>query len=143
VCWGTRRPYNPGVSREKMAPDNRLGACLRYQRLRLSMTIRPCARHWKCSCNLWATALPLLARLRNFSTPGKLITDVQMPGLSGFDLHDRLIALGHRIPIIFITAHPDENVRMRAMTAGAVGIMSKPFTHDHLLGYLAKASKAT
>ena len=49
-----------------------------------------------------------------------LITDVQMPGLSGIDLQDRLIARGHRIPIIFITGYPDDSVRARAMKAGAV-----------------------
>ena len=40
-----------------------------------------------------------------------VITDVHMQGLSGIDLQDRLIANGHHIPIIFITAHPDDNVR--------------------------------
>ena len=50
------------------------------------------------------------------------ITDVQMPGLSGCDLQDRLIARGHRIPIIFITGYPDENVRARAIKAGAVAL---------------------
>ena len=72
-----------------------------------------------------------------------LITDLQMPGLSGIDLQDRLIARGHRIPIIFITGHPDENVRIRAMKAGAIGFLSKPYNHDHLLGYLEKALKAS
>ena len=48
-----------------------------------------------------------------------LITDLHMPGLSGLDLQDRLIATGHRFPIIFITGYPDENVRVRAMKAGA------------------------
>ena len=72
-----------------------------------------------------------------------LITDVQMPGLSGLDLQDRLIAGGHRIPIIFITGYPDENVRARAMKAGAVAFLSKPVNPDHLLGYLGKALKAT
>ena len=49
-----------------------------------------------------------------------LITDVQMPGLSGIDLQDRLIARGYCIPIIFMTGYPDDNVRARAMKAGAV-----------------------
>jgi FixJ family two-component response regulator len=71
-----------------------------------------------------------------------LITDVQMPGLSGCDLQDRLIARGHRIPIIFITGYPDENVRARAIKAGAVAFLSKPANLDHLLGYLGKALKA-
>ena len=65
-----------------------------------------------------------------------------MPGLSGLDLQDRLIARGHRFPIIFITGYPDEDVRARAMKAGAIGFLSKPFNDDHLLGYLDKALKA-
>jgi FixJ family two-component response regulator len=70
-----------------------------------------------------------------------LIADVHMPGLSGLDLQDRLIAKGHRIPIIFITANPEEKVRARAMNAGAVGFLGKPFNLDHLLSYLEKALK--
>ena len=72
-----------------------------------------------------------------------LITDLHMPGLSGLDLQDRLIARGHRIPIIFITGYPDDTVRARAMNAGAVAFLSKPYHHDHLLGYLDKALKAS
>ena len=71
-----------------------------------------------------------------------LITDVQMPGLTGIDLQDRLIADGHRIPIIFITAHPDDNVRARAMKAGAVGFLVKPVDPDHLIGCIEKALQA-
>jgi FixJ family two-component response regulator len=73
-----------------------------------------------------------------------LITDVQMPpGLSGVDLQDRLIARGHRIPIIFITGYPDDSVRARAMKAGAVAFLGKPYNHDHLLGYVEKALNAS
>ena len=71
-----------------------------------------------------------------------LITDLQMPGLSGIDLQDWLIAQGHRFPIIFLTAYPDQAARMRAMKAGAIGFLSKPFKFDDLLGYLDKALKA-
>ena len=71
-----------------------------------------------------------------------LITDLHMPGLSGLDLQERLIAQGHRFPIIFLTAYPDEGVRMRAMKAGAVGFLTKPCNHGHLLDCLAKALKA-
>ena len=71
-----------------------------------------------------------------------LITDVQMPGLSGLDLQDRLIAEGHRIPIIFITGHPDDNARARAMKAGAIAFLSKPVNPGHLLGYLDGVLKA-
>ena len=57
-----------------------------------------------------------------------LITDLQMPGLSGLDLQSRLIADGHCIPIIFVTGLSDEKFRVRAMSAGAVGFLSKPLS---------------
>ena len=71
-----------------------------------------------------------------------VITDVQMPGLSGLDLQDRLIADGRCIPIIFITGHPDDNARARAMKAGAIGFLHKPVHADHLSGYVEKALQA-
>ena len=71
-----------------------------------------------------------------------LISDVQMPGLTGIDLQNRLIAGGHRIPIIFLTGHPDDNTRARAMRAGAVGFLGKPFDTLHLIGCIEKALNA-
>src|SRR6476646_3313158 len=68
-----------------------------------------------------------------------LITDLHMPGLTGLDLQDRLIAEGYRFPVIFLTGYPDENVRARALKSGAVAFLSKPFNQDQLLGYLDKA----
>src|SRR5262245_48426062 len=68
-----------------------------------------------------------------------LITDLQMPGLSGIELQDRLIAGGHRMPIIFITAYPEESIRVRAMKAGAVCFMSKPYSDASLVGCIEKA----
>ena len=70
-----------------------------------------------------------------------LITDVQMPGLSGIDLQDHLVARGHSIPTIFMTGYPDVSVQARAMKAGAVGFLSKPYNVDHLIGCLDKALK--
>ena len=71
-----------------------------------------------------------------------IISDVQMPGLSGVDLQDHLIARGLCIPIIFMTGFPDDRVRARAMKAGAVGFFSKPFSEDHFIGCIDKALKA-
>jgi FixJ family two-component response regulator len=67
-----------------------------------------------------------------------LITDVQMPGLSGLDLQDRLITSDHRIPIIFLTGYPDENVRSRALKAGALAFL-RSFNHHDLVDHLEKA----
>ncbi len=68
-----------------------------------------------------------------------LIADVRMPGLSGIDLQHRLIARGVRMPTIFITAFPEEGTRRRAMTAGAVGYLGKPFSEESLLTCLDAA----
>src|SRR6516164_9885634 len=68
-----------------------------------------------------------------------LITDLQMPGLSGLDLQGRLIGDGHCIPVIFVTAFPDEKFRVRAMRAGAVGFLSKPFDESLLISCLDSA----
>ena len=68
-----------------------------------------------------------------------LITDLQMPGLSGLDLQGRLIADGHCIPIIFVTGLSDEKFRVRAMSAGAVGFLSKPLDESLLISCLESA----
>ena len=72
-----------------------------------------------------------------------LILDVRMPGMSGIELQDRLIASGRMVPIIFITAHADEEERARILERGAVGCLQKPFTDDALLDAIAKAIGAT
>jgi FixJ family two-component response regulator len=68
-----------------------------------------------------------------------LITDVQMPGLSGIDLQRGLIARGIQMPTIFITAFPEERTRQRALTAGAFGYLGKPFSEESLVSCLDKA----
>jgi FixJ family two-component response regulator len=68
-----------------------------------------------------------------------LITDVQMPGLSGIDLLRDLIARGVKMPTIFITAFPEERARDSALTAGAVGYLGKPFSEESLLKCLNRA----
>src|ERR1700722_7998411 len=62
-----------------------------------------------------------------------LIADIRMPGMSGLELQAKLNAERCRIPIIFITAHGDERMRMQALRAGAVEFMAKPFDDEALL----------
>ena len=62
-----------------------------------------------------------------------LIVDVQMPGMDGLQLQSQLAATGCRVPIIFITAYDDEESRRRAMQAGAVAFLGKPFSDQELL----------
>ena len=70
-----------------------------------------------------------------------LVLDVRMPGMSGLELQTRLNAEGSSIPIIFITAHTDAKLKMQAMTAGAVGFLSKPFDDEVLLEKVRPALK--
>jgi FixJ family two-component response regulator len=64
---------------------------------------------------------------------GCLITDIRMPGMSGLQLQARLNAECCRIPTIFITAHGDEEMRFRALRAGAVEFLLKPFDDEALV----------
>jgi FixJ family two-component response regulator len=68
-----------------------------------------------------------------------IITDLQMPGLSGIDLQRRLIADGHRTPMIFVTAFPSDRLRKQALDAGAFGFLSKPFDESSLITCIDKA----
>ena len=69
-------------------------------------------------------------RRRNVSC---VIADVQMPGMTGIELHNRLVSSGEPIPTILITAFPDERSRERALQAGVIGYLAKPFSEDDLL----------
>ncbi len=71
--------------------------------------------------------------------PACLILDVRMPGLSGIDLQRELVESGIRIPIIFITAHGDIPTTVRAMKAGAVEFLTKPFRSRGLLDAIHSA----
>ena len=62
----------------------------------------------------------------------RLIAGVQMSGMTGFELYQRLSASGKPIPTILLTAYPDDAVRERALSAGIIGYLSNPFEEDDL-----------
>src|SRR5581483_6865897 len=68
-----------------------------------------------------------------------LVLDVSLPGLSGLDLQRELTGTGVRIPVIFLTGHGDVPTSVRAMTAGAVEFLTKPFEDLDLLGAIRHA----
>jgi RNA polymerase sigma factor (sigma-70 family) len=72
-------------------------------------------------------------------SPSCLVLDVRMPGVSGLALQESLAAAGHRIPIIFITGHGDITMSVRAMKAGAVDFLPKPFNDQDLLESIQEA----
>jgi|SRR5712691_108207 len=68
-----------------------------------------------------------------------LITDVQMPGMNGIELQNRVKTLGFSTPVIFVTAFPDERIRARALEAGAIGFLNKPFDGRDLIKHIQMA----
>jgi FixJ family two-component response regulator len=71
--------------------------------------------------------------------PSCLILDVRLPGMSGLDLQRKLLEAGIQIPIIFITAHGDIPMTVRAMKSGAVEFLTKPFRDQDLLDAIQQA----
>ena len=71
--------------------------------------------------------------------PGCLVLDVRMPGLSGLDLQERLLSGRVRLPIIFISGHGDIPMAVRAVQAGAVDFLQKPFSDQQLLDRVNQA----
>jgi FixJ family two-component response regulator len=65
--------------------------------------------------------------------PGCLVLDVRLPGMSGLTFHQELVKEGVMLPVIFITGHGDIPMSVRAMKAGAIEFLTKPFHHQELL----------
>jgi FixJ family two-component response regulator len=72
---------------------------------------------------------------------GCLILDVRMPGMSGLELQRQLVVANSHMPIIFITAHGDDDRRTQALEAGAVAFLYKPFYEEELLNAIDAAFK--
>jgi FixJ family two-component response regulator len=87
---------------------------------------------------LFATAQDFLQR--NIpDAPSCLVLDVRLPGMGGLEVQHKLIEAGINIPIIFITAHGDIPMTVKAMKSGAVEFLTKPFRHQELLDAIQQA----
>jgi len=71
--------------------------------------------------------------------PGCIVLDVRMPGMSGLELQQRLIELGYTLPVIMLSGYGDVSVAVRAMKAGAVSFIEKPFNDHFLLDTIREA----
>ena len=79
-----------------------------------------------------------------FASPGRataacVVADMRMPGMTGLEMFEALVASGHIIPTVLITAHPEEITQSRARKAGITCYLSKPFAPDELLGCVGEA----
>jgi FixJ family two-component response regulator len=86
----------------------------------------------------FASAVEFLAS-GNVRHTSCLIADVQMPRMTGTELHSRLVGSGYNIPTILITAYPDDVARIRALDQGVVGYLTKPIDEETLLGCVESA----
>jgi FixJ family two-component response regulator len=68
-----------------------------------------------------------------------LVADIQMPGMTGIELQQALIAQGRKFPIIFITAYPQDSTRQQVLADGAVCLLSKPYDGEVLAGHIERA----
>jgi FixJ family two-component response regulator len=85
------------------------------------------------------SARELLDRLPDDGRTGCILLDVQIPGLSGPDLQDRLTELGSTLPIVFLTGHPDVRTTVRTIKAGAEDFLTKPISSEQLLHAIEQA----
>jgi FixJ family two-component response regulator len=104
--------------------------------IRESLELMISSAGWKPQ--LFASAKEFLSRQRG-SAPSCLVLDVNLPDLNGLDLQKHLTANRISMPIIFITGYGDVPMTVRAMKAGAVEFLTKPFSDDALLGSIRHA----
>ena len=78
-------------------------------------------------------------RSPELSRTGCLVVDFNMPNMSGLDLHNNLSRLGKEIPTILITAYPSDDIRARALQAGIICYLPKPFDESDLLNCIQAA----
>jgi len=74
---------------------------------------------------------------------GCLIVDVFLPGMNGLELQENLNKMGYKLPIIFISAHHSQPNYKRAMEAGAIGFLHKPFNDEELVKLIDQSRKKT
>jgi FixJ family two-component response regulator len=119
---GRRKPMIPRIS---IVDDD---ASVREATLDLFRSMGFTAEVFACADDFLASGFP-----RNASC---LISDMRMPGMSGLELYNHLVEAGTPIPTILMTAFPNETDKARALQAGVVGYLTKPFNAAELLGFI-------
>jgi FixJ family two-component response regulator len=96
-------------------------------------------KHAGYEVETYSSAQHLLDRPPGAEKPGCILLDVQMPGLSGLELQDRLIELGSILPIVFVTGHSDIPTTVRAIKAGAEDFLTKPIPSEQMIAAIERA----
>jgi FixJ family two-component response regulator len=96
-------------------------------------------RSWGMQARTFASGREFLAALGSSHQADCSLIDVQMPGMNGLEVQEQMRLAGVDLPVVFITAHEEEGVEDRAMSAGAVGFLRKPFSDEALVGLIRNA----
>lgn len=94
---------------------------------------------WGMQVRAFASGLEFLAALSRTAEGDCSVIDVQMPVMTGLEVQEALNRSGIDVPAIFITAHHEEGIEERAMKAGAIGFLRKPFMDEALIGLIHTA----
>jgi len=94
---------------------------------------------WGMQVRPFASGGEFLAALSGSCDGDCSVIDVQMPGMTGLEVQEALNRAGIDVPVIFITAHKEEGLEARAMRAGAIGYLQKPFMDEDLVGFIHTA----
>jgi FixJ family two-component response regulator len=96
-------------------------------------------RSWGMQVRTSASGEEFLTALSRSCDADCSVIDVQMPGMTGLEVQERMNRAGMDVPVIFITAHEEEGVEEQALRAGAAGFLRKPFTEEALVGLIRSA----
>ena len=96
-------------------------------------------RSWGMEVRTFSSGAEFLAAIERSPGADCSLIDVQMPGMTGLEVLDRMNAAGLHLAVVFMTAHETEGVEDQAMRAGAVGFLRKPFADEALVGLIRKA----
>jgi FixJ family two-component response regulator len=105
----------------------------------VAIALRRLLYSWGMQVRTFASGEEFLAALSRSHDADCSVIDVQMPGMSGLEVQERMKRAGMDVPVIFITAHEEEGIKENALRAGAVGFLRKPFTDETLVGLIRTA----
>lgn len=97
---------------------------------------------WEMRVRTFGSGIEFLEAAKRSGPPDCSVIDIRMPGMTGLELQEAMRRCGIHSPVIFITAHPDPDVEERALKAGAVGFLEKPFSDDVLVRLIRQAVEA-
>jgi FixJ family two-component response regulator len=96
-------------------------------------------RSWGMEARTFSSGAEYLAAIERSPGADCSLIDVQMPGMTGLEVLDRMNAAGLHLAVVFMTAHETEGVEDQAMRAGAIGFLRKPFADEALVGLIRMA----